>query len=119
VLPRAADATITFKVSSPYLTADASAETEACLSTPGPSRKLLAGTNYTVSTAGTMTYTVKIGDGAAEDGVVENGVGGKITIGGNDHEVSRNMLYSYYSLGCVVQAMHDCIFTSMLHTPSY
>jgi hypothetical protein len=90
VLPKAKDATITFKVSSPYLTANASGESQACLRAPAPTRKLLADTNYTVSTAGVMSYTVKIGDGAATAGSPVNNVGGKITIGMDEHEVSRD-----------------------------
>jgi hypothetical protein len=92
VLPQNKNATITFKVSSLYLTANSSGESEDCLRIPAGNRKLLAATlNYTVSTAGSMAYTVKFGEGAATAGTVENGIGGKITIGADDHEVSRHI----------------------------
>jgi hypothetical protein len=94
VLPKATDATIIFKVSSPYLTANASGESEDCLRTPAPGRKLLEGTNYTVSTAGAMAFTLKIGDGEAEPGQLYSGATGTFTIDRNAHEVRRHGYYS-------------------------
>ncbi|KAF6263489.1 hypothetical protein COO60DRAFT_412525 [Scenedesmus sp. NREL 46B-D3] len=86
VLPRATDATITFKVTSPYLLANATGTVDTCLRMPTTTRRLLSGANYTVSTPGTMSYTVKIGNGAAANGIVAGGVGGQVIVARDLHE---------------------------------
>uniref|UniRef100_A0A383VDX2 Uncharacterized protein n=1 Tax=Tetradesmus obliquus TaxID=3088 RepID=A0A383VDX2_TETOB len=88
VLPKTVDAVLYFQVTSPYLTADASSANDICLGPLPviPTRRMLAEqVSYNVTTPGTMTYTVQIGDAAPQPGVVTGTNGGKLIISRDEY----------------------------------
>jgi hypothetical protein len=93
VLPKTIDAVLYFQVNSPYLEDDANSTTADCLGpVTGVVRRLLAdNTSYTITSAGEMSYTVKIGDGEPVAGDIVGKNGGKVLIPRDEHTVSRGL----------------------------